>query len=195
MLPPKNDEHLVNQYQKSNFSLKHSRYHFQEEYNKRKLFKINCSYYPYLIIEKSLSYEENAMKIYNSKGMLNISKFELYYKGRSNNNSFKMNQIHLSMAFDNNYSDLSLISIASILNTSCSYTFIHFHILGLNFGFDEIKKIIDLRHINNRVEFVFYNAKQVEYDFDHFKKGHRGFGNIARILCPQIINKLIKFYF
>ena len=53
------------------------------------------------------------------------------------------------MSFDKNYTDLSLISIASILNTSSENTFIHFHILSLNFGFNEIKKIIDLRKINN----------------------------------------------
>lgn len=97
------------------------------------------------------------------------------------------------MALDKEYSDLSLISIASVLNTSNSDTYIHFHILGLNFGFQDIKKIIDLSKINKKVEFIFYNAKQIEFDF---KKGlkhiYKGFGNIARLLCPQIINNTNK---
>ena len=82
--------------------------------------------------------------------MLNITKLEYLYKKKPNNldNSI-LNNIHISMSFDKNYTDLSLISIASILNTSSENTFIHFHILSLNFGFNEIKKIIDLRKINN----------------------------------------------
>lgn len=96
------------------------------------------------------------------------------------------------MAFDKNYSDLALISIASVLNTSSPYTYIHFHILGLNFGFEEIKKIISLRKINNKVEFIFYNAKQAEYDFKRAENERRGFGNYAKILCPQIVNNTNK---
>ena len=110
-------------------------------------------------------------------------------------NIFYYNHIHLSMGFDKNYSDLSLVSIASILNTSSPDTYIHFHILGLKFGVEEIKDIIDLRKINNRVEFIFYNAKQVEYDFEISKKERRGSGNFARLLSPQIINNTNKVLF
>ena len=128
--------------------------------------------------------------------MLNITKLDYYYFEKEKEiNIFGLNQIHLSMAFDNNYSDLSLISIASILNTSSSDTYIHFHILGLNFSFNEIKDIINLRKINNRVEFIFYNGKQVEYDFGQYKNETRGLGNIARILCPQLINNTNKVLF
>ena len=59
------------------------------------------------------------------------------------------------MTFDKNYSNLALISIASILNTSNIDTYIHFHILALNFRFTEIKKIIAMRKINNKVDFIF----------------------------------------
>ena len=59
--------------------MEHHRYHFQEKYDKRKLFNINYSYYPYLKLFKNLSYEENAKYIYNLTGMLNITKLDYYY--------------------------------------------------------------------------------------------------------------------
>ena len=38
----------------------------------RNLFKIDYSYLPYLKISKSISYEENANKIFNLAGILNL---------------------------------------------------------------------------------------------------------------------------
>ena len=196
ILPINNAEYIVKNYHISNYNLKHPRYSFQEKYNERKLYKINYSYYPYLLITKKLSYKDNAIKIYNSTGMLNITKLDYYYYNRDSDiNILNLNHIHLSMGFDKNYSDLSLISIASILNTSSINTYIHFHILGLNFGYDEIKKIIALKKINKNVEFIFYNAKQVEYDFDFAINERRGAGNFARLLSPQIINNTNKILF
>ena len=190
ILPINTEEYLVKKYQRSQFNLAHPRYYFQEKYKKRKLFKINYSYYPYHHLKKELSYEENAIFIYSSTGMLNITKLDYYYLNKESEvNVLELNHIHLSMALDQPYTNLSLISIASILNTSSSNTYIHFHILGLNFGINEIKKIIELKKINQKVEFIFYNAKQIEYDFERAKNELRGgYGNVARILCPQIIN-------
>ena len=193
-LPLDTKEYIVKNYSRSKFNLDHPRYHFQEEYNTRKLFKINYSHYPYIKIKNNLSYAENAIFIYNSTGMLNITKLDNYYfKSEKKINILELNHIHISMALDKNYSDLSLITIASVLNTSSFDTYIHFHILGLNLGYEEIKKIIDLSKINKKVEFIFYNAKQIEYDFKgSLKDIYRGFGNIARLLCPQIINNTNK---
>ena len=93
------------------------------------------------------------------------------------------------MAFDRNYTELSSISIASILNVSNKDTFIHFHILCLDFKFKDIEKIIQLKRINMNVEFIFYNAKKAIYDFGkRGKKEKRGIGNYAKILIPQIVN-------
>jgi len=193
-LPIYDQEYSVKKINKSLFNLSHPRYHFQEKYNKRKLFKINYSYYPYTKISQDLSFEENAIIIFNSTGMLNISLLEYYYYNKNINelNISNFNQIHISISLDKNYTDLALISIASILNTSNSDTYIHFHILGLDFGYEEIKKIINLRWLNDKIDFIFYNAKQAEYDFDKAKKDIRGFGNYAKILCPQIINNTNK---
>ena len=121
------------------------------------MFKINYCYYPYTKVSKSLSFENNAIIIFNSTGMLNITKLEYYYNNQDSNqyNFSSLNQIHISMSFDKKYTDLALVTIASVLNTSNSNTYIHFHILGLDFGFEEIKKIIDLRRINNKIDFIF----------------------------------------
>ena len=193
ILPDNNEEYLVQGFKKSNFSLSHPRYSFQDKYTKRKKFKINYSYYPYLKVSKALSFEENLMLIYNQTGMLNITKLEYYYyQNKNTKNIFELNHIHISMSFDKNYTDCSLISIASVLNTSNNNTYIHFHILGLNFIFEDIKKIIDLRKINNQVEFIIYNSKQAEYDFLKGKSERRGVGNFAKLLSPQIVNNTNK---
>lgn len=191
---PKNDkDYIVKKFNTSNFNLDSHRYNFQEEYNKRKIFKINYSFYPYTKISNNCSFEDNAMTIYNETGMLNITKLEYFYENNKKNIDFSnLNEIHLSMAFDKDYSDLALISIASVLNTSNIDTYIHFHILSLNFGYNEIKKIIDLRKINFKVDFIFYNAKQVEFDFDRAKNERRKYGNYAKILSPEIVNNTNK---
>lgn len=193
-LPNFNDEYSVKNFNKSKYNLDHPRYYFQEKYNRRKIFKINYSFYPYTKISKYLTYKDNAINIYESTGMLNITKFENYYynKNIKNFDILNYNQIHISMAFDKDYIDLALISIASILNTSNSDTYIHFHILGLHFSFDEIETIINLRKLNKKIEFIFYNAIQAEYDFEKRAKDIRGFGNYAKILIPQIVNNTNK---
>ena len=194
ILPINSHEYVVKSYHRSQYSLEHPRYNFQEKYNNRKKFKINYSYFPYLRISNKLSYEENAIYIYNSTGMLNITKLEYYYFHKIENefNILELNHIHISMSFDKDYSDLSLISIASVLNTSDSNTYIHYHILGINFTYEEIKKINNLRSINRKVEFIFYNAKQAEYDFGIRKNERRGLGNLGKLLSPQIINNTNK---
>ena len=193
IFPLNTRDFAVKKYTISKYNLSHPRYRFQEEYNNRKIFKINYSYFPYQLISKNISYKENAMFLYNTTGMLNITKLEYYYfNNYTDINISDFNQIHVTMAFGKIYSDISLVSIASVLNASNPDTYIHFHILGLNFTFDEIKKIIDLRKINNKVDFVFYNAKQVEYDFERARNERRGFGNYAKILSPQIINNTNK---
>ena len=179
--PINQQEHPIWNYSKSQYNLSHPRYSFQENYKRRKIFKINYSYYPYLQIIEKLSYEENAMNIYKSTGILNITMFEnIYFQNYTNINILKLNQIHLSMSMDNYYSDLALISIASILNVSKPYTFIHFHILCLNFGFKEIKKIIDLRRLNNKsilffimqskLYMIFIKVKKIKEDLETMQK-------------------------
>ena len=164
------------------------RYSFQEIYNQRKIFKINYSYFPYTLVNKSISYDENAQEIYESTGMLNITKLDYYY-GNNIVKSINLNHIHLSMGFDNHYIDLSTISIMSIINTSNPDTFIHFHFLCLNLKFKDMKKIIHLKKKNKNIDFIFYNSQQLQYDFGkRAKHEFRGLSNYARLLAPQIVN-------
>ena len=188
LLPLANEEHIVKKYKKSDFDYNHIRYHYNEIYDKRKIFKINYSYLPYTKIDKSISYEENAEKIYKSTGMLNITKLDYYYNN-IDMDKLNFNHIHLSMSIDMNNIELSALSIASIFNTSHPYTYIHFHILVINFTFKDMQKIIQLKKINQNVEFIFYNSKQAEYDFGDKKDKINDF---SRILAPEIVNNTNK---
>ena len=97
------------------------------------------------------------------------------------------------MAFDVNFILLSSISIVSILNNSNSDTFIHFHIILIGAKFEDMKPIIELREIYENVDFIFYNGKQVEYDFSVFgNKEGRGIGDYAKFLIPEIVNNTNK---
>ena len=193
ILPKSNKEYIVKKYIISSSNFNNSRYYFKNYlFEQRKIFKINYSYYPYLQINKLLSYEENANNIYNSTGMLNITKLDFYYNN-TDINTLNFNHIHLSMGFDEKYIDLSLVSIASILNVSSPDTYIHFHILVINFKFESMRKIIQLKRINKNVDFVFYNSKQAEYDFgERGKKEWRGVGDYTRILISEIVNNTNK---
>jgi hypothetical protein len=120
--------------------------------------------------------------------MLNFTKLDFYYNN-IDINTLNYNHIHLSMSFDKNYTELSTISIASILNTSSPDTYIHLHILGFNFDYVTMEKIIQLKRINKNVEFIFYNGKQAEYDFgDKISNDTRQIADYGKILASQIVN-------
>ena len=120
--------------------------------------------------------------------MLNITLLNYYYNN-ININTSNFNHLHLSMSFDTKYIYLASISIASILNTSSVNTYIHFHLLLNNVEYKDIKVIIDLKKINKNVEFIFYNAKQIEYDLEYKKdKGWRGIGDFSRLITAVIVN-------
>ena len=176
-------------YDISNYKYNNLRYNFHDEFKKRKIFNINYSYIPYSKIKKKHTYEENANKIYKLTGMLNVTKLDYYYYNKKLKKYSNYNHIHLSTAFDKDYIYLSSVSFASILNTSNPNTFIHFHLIILDSKFEDMKKIIKLKKINNNVEFIFYNGKQAVYDFgSRSKKEFRGVGDCAKMLIPEIVN-------
>ena len=192
ILPLSNNEYIVKPYNKTIYDSNNIRYHYEDLFNNRKIFIINYSYIPYIKINKSISYDENANNIYNEYGMLNITQLDYYYNGYDLNNS-NLNHIHLSMSFDKNYILLSSISIATILNTSSIDTYIHFHIILNNCTYYDIKPIINLKKINKYIDFVFYNGKQAEYDFGNRGKNEwRGVGEYSRLLIPEIVNNTNK---
>lgn len=125
--------------------------------------------------------------------MLNVTKLNNFYYGKINTDYSNFNHIHLSMGHDANYILLSLVSIASILNSTNFDTFIHFHFVLLNCSFQDMKPIIALKKINKNVEFIFYNGKQVIEDFFKFRKEQRrGLGDYTRFLIPEIVNNTNK---
>ena len=170
------------------FVKKLDRNNFKSLLNERKIFEMNYSYEPYMNIDKSISYDQNADIIYNKTGILNITKLDYYYNGISKDTS-KLNHIHISMGFDVNFIELSSIAIASVLNTSNPKTYIHLHIMAIDFSFIHMKKIIQLKRFHDNVDFIFYNSIQAEYDFgERAKKEYRGIGDYTRILAPEIVN-------
>ena len=189
VLPLNEDDTIVKSFTKTNYNSSHIRYHFQDLYENRKIFQINYNYLPYTQIDKQKSFEENAKNIYETTGLLNLTKLNIYYNNKNIDTS-KFNHIHLAMGFNKDYIVLSVISMASILKTSSPDTYIHFHLALLSdIQYEDLKIIIDLNKINENVEFVFYNSRQAEYDFEEKKaKGGRGLGDYTRILLPEIVN-------
>ena len=64
-LPSNPNDEFIQEYSKTYYNQSNSRYHLEEMFYNRNLFKIDYSYLPYLKISKSISYEENANKIFN----------------------------------------------------------------------------------------------------------------------------------
>ena len=183
---------LIRKYNISYFNKSEYKYNFQKIFDRRKIYKINYSYIPYMNIDKKISYKQNAEKIYELTGILNITKLDYFYYN-INSTWQNLNHIHLTIGLDNKYIPLSLVAITSILKTSSEYTYIHLHIMAFNFTFNDMEKFIKLKKINKNVDFVFYTTKQAEYDFFEKSKGyHRGLGDYARLLAPQIINNTDK---
>ena len=194
MLPFNKEDIIVKHFTNIYYNPSNIRYHFHNDlYENRKIFKINYNFLIYTKINKKISFDENAKKILLSAGILNLTKLYIYYNNKDIDTS-KFNHIHLGIVFDKNYIFLTAISMASILNTSSPYTYIHFHLfLVNNIQYAYLKLIISLNKINKNVEFVFYNGKQVEYDFgERGKKEMRGVGDYARILIPEIVNNTNK---
>ena len=119
--------------------------------------------------------------------MLNISLLDYYYNNSKIITS-DYNNIHISAGMDSKFILISTITIASLLNNSSPNTFIHFHMLLLNTSFEDIKRVYSLKKINKNVEFIFYNAKQAEFDFERGKNEPRGIGDYTRVLIPNIVN-------
>jgi len=184
---------IVKPFTKTHYNSSNIRYHFHDLYENRKQFKINYSYLPYTKINRQKSFDENAKNIYESTGILNITELNIYYNNKDIDTS-NFNHIHLGMGFDKKYVFLTAISISSILNTSNPDTYVHFHLaLISNVQYNDLRPIIELSKINKNVEFIFYNSKQAEYDFEEKKKkGWRGLGDYTRILLPEIVNNTNK---
>ena len=136
---------------------------------------------------------------YEKQGFVNINKIEsTISRGRlwaklQNNSS----EINVGSTFDENYIFLSMMTIASIMDSQKIETKVRFH-FGVVDGFsvESMLKIYLLRErIREDVEFNFYNAKKVETEL----KGVHPKGNAvcARLLLPELlpddVERLIMF--
>ena len=186
-LPSYIDEIPEKKYHKTKYNSSNIRFHYMDLYKNRTLFDINYSYRPYENINKALSFDENGKNIIESTGMLNMTLLNIYYYNNVTKKE-KLNHIHICMGMNGNYVLLSLIAISSLFNNSSPDTFIHLHILLIKFSYENIKHIYSLNHLNKNVEFIFYNAKQAEYDFSRGNKEKRGVGDYTRVLAPEIVN-------
>lgn len=165
---------------------------FRNIIENRKKYEYDNSYLPYIKIDKSLSYKENGEKIFESTGMLNFTMLDYYYNNSKYDTS-NLNHIHIGIGLDNNYIALTLITIISLLKTSNKNTYIHLHIIGYNFSFEDMEKFTNLNKINKNIECIFYSSKQIEYDFkDKYKDSKALFGDSLKLFLPQIANNTDK---
>ena len=121
-----------------------------------------------------------------------ISRGRLWAKLQNNSS-----EINVGSTFDENYIFLSMMTIASIMDSQKIETKVRFH-FGVVDGFsvESMLKIYLLRErIREDVEFNFYNAKKVETEL----KGVHPKGNAvcARLLLPELlpddVERLIMF--
>lgn len=187
------NKNISKKYNISKYNKIHFRYNFHDTFKKRELFIINYSYIPYLNINNKIPYDENAELLYQLTGILNITKLDFFYYKNISSNYNDFNHIHLASSFDKKYIYASSVTLASILNTSNSNTYIHFHLIILDSKFKDMKKLIQLKKINQNIEFIFYNGKQAIYDFGSRNKHEiKGIGDYSRMLLPEIVNNTDK---
>ena len=146
-------------------------------------------------IDKSLSYDKNGENIYSQNNVINLNKLDKSYNGINEQDSSKFNNIHITLCVNEEYHLLASVTIASILKNANKNSYIHFHIIALNnLKFNTMKKIYSLKsNINNNSEFIFYNGKKVEEDFElGIKDSKRGAIDYGRLLITELINGIDK---
>ena len=142
-------------------------------------------------VKESL-YDKKGKKIYSETGSISFNKLDEIFYNKSTLNNSKFDHIHLAMSFNNNYSLLSTVSIASLLKNSNPNTYIHLHIIAVDgWVFPTMKKINSLKYkINNNSEFIFHNGERAIKDFGNSSKGElKGVGEYARLLAPYFVNE------
>lgn len=146
-------------------------------------------------INKSISYDENGKELYLKNNIINFNLLDKLYYGVNTSNFSDYNNIHITLCVNEEYHILASLTIASILKSAYNNSYIHFHIIALNnLNFQVMKKIYSLKsNINNNTEFIFYNGKQVEEDFElGIKNSTRGAIDYGRLLISELINDIDK---
>ena len=151
---------------------------------------------PDFTVNKQISYEENGQQLYSKNGYINMNELDIEYYGKSKAENLEaFNHTHISLCFNEDYHLLASVTIASILKNADSNKFIHLHIIALNdLKFEIMKKVYSLKEkINNNTEFIFYNGKKAEEDFElGAKDSERGIIDYARLLIPELLPNISK---
>ena len=105
------------------------------------------------------------------------------------NNSFEIN---VGEGFDEKYTLQSIMTIASIMDSQKSKTYLRLHLALVNyFSIKSMLKIYDLRkRKRSDVEFNFYNSKKAEIDFEGINQ--KGSSLFARFLLPELVSNYVK---
>ena len=144
--------------------------------------------------DKSQLNNKLAKTLYSKYGKINFNELDKSYN--NNTEIFKsFNNIHISLCTNNDYHLLASVTIASILKNANNNTYIHFHIIALNeLNLKIMKKIYSLKSkINNNSEFIFYDGKKVEKDFElGIKDSKRGAIDYGRLIIPELLNDINK---
>ena len=142
-------------------------------------------------IDKSKSLSQNGERIYEKYLFINFNKLYEMYNNLNRQDLAKFNHVHITLCVNEEYHLLASVTIASILNNSNSNTYNHFHIIALNnLSIKTMEKIFSLRaKINKNSEFIFYNGKRAEEDFQvAAKTSPRGMIDFGRLLISELID-------
>ena len=140
-------------------------------------------------IDKSKSLSQNGERIYEKYLFINFNKLYEMYNNLNRQDLAKFNHVHITLCVNEEYHLLASVTIASILNNSNSNTYNHFHIIALNnLSIKTMEKIFSLRaKINKNSEFIFYNGKRAEEDFQvAAKTSPRGMIDFGRLLISEL---------
>lgn len=143
----------------------------------------------------NLNIDDNSFKkaitnYYLKNGFVNINEVEsnLINGRRWKKKNYTENEINIGFQIDQKYILRCMITLASIMDSQKSSTFIRFHFgVVLNFRVEDMIKIYSLRRIiRDDVEFNFYNASKVENDLEGLNS--KGPGAVAKLLLPQLLS-------
>ena len=97
-----------------------------------------------IINKENWDYDEFAKKLFKEKKILSFDYLnEYYYRIKRNYSNF--DNIHLLLAFNNEYYLLASVTITSILKTANKNSFIHIHIItSKGFEYETMKKLNSL---------------------------------------------------
>ena len=148
------------------------------------------------IIQKKIflkKFLKDINQTYIKKGYVNMNEIESkFFDGRPWIKNNQRNVINIGFQLDPSYILQTMMTLASIIDSQKNTTKLKFHFaVVLGFNVENMFKIYSLREkIREDVEFIFYNAKKVEFDF---KGVHpKGPGAIAKILLPHLLANNIE---